>query len=86
MSNIELIRYGFFYKNINCALIFGVKRICNTTSKKSTMLPPGVYDNGGAGFHDLTWFIANDLRMDKWGKLYLMRILVAENITTVTII
>jgi hypothetical protein len=85
-TNIDLIRFGFFRRNIVCALEFNQKKICQTTTTKINMLPVGVYDNGGAGFHDLTWFTAHDLRMDKWGKLYLLRILAAENITTITII
>jgi len=86
MNKITLIRFAWLRRTIVCALEYEGKKICNTTSQKKTMLAPGIYDNGGDGFHNLTWFAANDLRMDKWGRLYLMRVLTTQTINTVTII
>jgi hypothetical protein len=86
MATLLLIRYATLKKNSLTAIEFNNERICTATSLTSTLIAPGIYSDPPNDFSDLSWFDANDLRMDKTQKFKLLTILTDYTITQITVI
>lgn len=86
MTNLNIIKFADLKINSVCNVFFGKEFCAKTTSTTSTLMTPGIYDNGGSPFKNLDWFADNDFRMCKNHKKYLLYVLTRENIITITVV
>jgi hypothetical protein len=86
MTELLIIRFGFFKINTKSIIEFQNMPVCYTTSPNPMIITPGIYTSPPNDFTNTTWFDTNKLYLEKRAKEILQKILSAYTITQITIL
>ena len=86
MNELLIIRYRVTRLNSISSIQFNNNSIVTATSSLPVVLASGVYLSPPLDFSDLSWFLSNDLRIDKFSRAKLLRLLINFPIEKVTVI